>query len=82
MENHCVNDVINIGNDKEYTILELANVILKQLNSKSKIVFLPPLKDGDMTRRKPDLAKMRTILGRELISLEDGLMKTLDNKYF
>ncbi len=77
MENHCVNDVINIGNDKEYTILEIANVIIQQLNSKSKIVFLPPLKDGDMTRRKPDLAKMRAILGRELISLEDGLMKKL-----
>lgn len=82
MENHCVNDVINIGNDKEYTILEIANVIIQQLNSKSKIVFLPPLKDGDMTRRKPDLAKMRAILGRELISLEDGLMKTLDKKFF
>jgi UDP-glucose 4-epimerase len=82
MENHCINDVVNIGNDKEYTILELADIIIKLLNSNSKIVFLPPLKVGDMTRRKPDLAKMRAILGRELISLEEGLLKTLNKKFF
>ncbi len=78
----CLNEVINIGNDVEYTILELAEVIIKQVNSKSKIIHLPPLKDGDMTRRKPDLSKMKSILGRELISLVDGINKTLENKYF
>lgn len=78
----CLNEVINIGNDVEFTILELAQVIIKQVNSKSKIIYLPPLKDGDMTRRKPDLSKMKSILGRELISLEDGINKTLENKYF
>lgn len=78
----CMNEVINIGNDVEYTILELAQVIINQLNSKSKIIYLPPLKDGDMTRRKPDLAKMKSILGRELLSLEEGINKTLENKYF
>lgn len=78
----CLNEVINIGNDVEFTILELAKVIIKQVNSKSKIIYLPPLKDGDMTRRKPDLTKMKLILGRELISLEAGINKTLENKYF
>jgi UDP-glucose 4-epimerase len=78
----CLNEVINIGNDVEFTILELAQVIIKQVNSKSNIIYLPPLKDGDMTRRKPDLSKMKSILGRELISLEDGINKTLENKYF
>lgn len=78
----CINEVINIGNDVEYTILELAKVIINQLNSKSNIIHLSPLKDGDMTRRKPDLAKMKAILGRELLSLEDGINKTLANKYF
>ncbi|HLO56931.1 MAG TPA: NAD-dependent epimerase/dehydratase family protein [Saprospiraceae bacterium] len=78
----CLNEVINIGNDVEFTILELAQVIIKQVNSKSKIIYLPPLKEGDMTRRKPDLTKMKLILGRELISLEAGINKTLENKYF
>lgn len=78
----CLNEVINIGNDVEYTILELAQAIIKQVGSNSNIIYLPPLKDGDMTRRKPDLSKMKSILGRELISLEDGINKTLVNKYF
>ena len=82
VETHCLNDVINIGSDIEFTILELAKVIIKQLKSESKIVFLPPLKDGDMTRRKPDLSKMKSILGRELVSLEEGITKTLENKFF
>ena len=82
MENHCLNEVINIGNDKEYSIIELANIIIKLLNSKSKIVFLEPLSDGDMTRRKPDLTKMKNILGRELVGLEKGILMTLDKKFF
>lgn len=78
----CVNEIINIGNDVEYTILDLAERIIKQLNSKSNIVFLPPLKDGDMTRRKPDLTKMKAILNRDLITLEEGIKATLAGKYF
>lgn len=78
----CINEVINIGNDKEYTIIELAHIIIKQLNSKSKIIFLPPLKEGDMTRRRPDLTKMKAILNRDLITLEEGIKATLAGKYF
>ena len=71
----CVNDVINIGSDKELTILELAQTIIRVTNSKSEIIHLPALEEGDMTRRCPDTTKMKAILGRELISLEVGIQK-------
>jgi len=74
-----INEVINIGNDLEMTILELAHELIRITNSKSKIVHLPALKEGDMTRRKPDLAKMRDVLGRELISLEEGVKRTMEH---
>ncbi|HPQ08837.1 MAG TPA: NAD-dependent epimerase/dehydratase family protein [Bacteroidia bacterium] len=76
------NDVINIGNDEMISVLELAQRIIKITRSKSEIVFLPPLKEGDMTRRMPDNSKMRSILNRPLISLEEGIQKLLNNKDF
>ena len=77
-----VNDVINIGNDKLCTILELANLIISMTHSKSKIIHLPPLPEGDMTRRQPDNSKMQEVLGRPLITLEDGLKRMMESKYF
>lgn len=73
---YCINDVMNIGSDDEISIHSLATMILKVLNSKSRIVFLPPLKEGDMARRKPDNSKMRAILRRDLVSLEEGIVRT------
>lgn len=73
------NEIINIGSDEEMTILELAERIIKLTNSKSKIIHLPPLAEGDMTRRKPDIAKMRAILNRELITLDQGVIHTINN---
>jgi UDP-glucose 4-epimerase len=78
-ENKCVNEVINIGNNIETTILDLAKLIIKLTNSKSEILFLPPLEEGDMSRRCPDNSKMREILNRELIPLEQGINKILEN---
>lgn len=73
-----VNDVINLGSDIELTILDLAKLVIEKTNSKSKIIHLPALKEGDMTRRKPDNTKMKEILGRELLSLSNGLDKILE----
>lgn len=73
-----INDVLNVGSDDEMTILELANRIIKFTNSKSDIVHLPALKEGDMARRCPDNSKMRDLLGRDLIPLEDGLKNLID----
>jgi nucleoside-diphosphate-sugar epimerase len=74
-----INDIVNIGNDVETSIIDLANVIIRITGSRSKIVFLPPLKEGDMQRRKPDNSKMRKILKRELISIEDGIRRTVED---
>jgi UDP-glucuronate decarboxylase len=82
LQGHCVNDVINIGSDQEFSILTLAKKIIEILGSSSKIIHLPPLKEGDMTRRQPDISKMKAILGRELISLEDGVRLTQQYKQF
>lgn len=78
-QNKFVNDVVNIGGDTEMPILEVAKLIIKLTNSQSKIVHLPPLKDGDMTRRRPDTAKMKQLLNREPLTLEEGLKKLLQN---
>jgi nucleoside-diphosphate-sugar epimerase len=77
-----VNDVVNIGNDKITTVVELAQLIIELTNSKSKIVHLPPLPEGDMTRRQPDNTKMRMLLNRELLPLKDGLKKVIANGKF
>jgi UDP-glucose 4-epimerase len=76
-KDQIVNDTVNIGSDFETTIIDLAKNIIAVTESRSKIVFLPPLKEGDMTRRKPDNTKMRELLGRPLISIEDGIRKTV-----
>ena len=77
-ENLCVNDVINVGSDLEQTILSLAQTIIKLTNSNSQIIHLPPLEEGDMARRCPDTSKMKQVLGRDLISLEEGLIRLID----
>ncbi len=79
-DNLILNDVINIGNEKNFTVLQLAESIIKITNSKSTIEFLPPLKEGDMTRRQPNTSKMQSILNRELISLEEGIGKILQSE--
>lgn len=76
-ENRFVNDVVNVGGENEVTILELAKTIIKLTASKSQIVHLPPLKEGDMTRRKPDTAKMKKLLNRDLLPLEEGLARII-----
>ncbi|QDO94170.1 NAD-dependent epimerase/dehydratase family protein [Formosa sediminum] len=68
-----INDVLNVGNDNEMTILELANRIIAFTNSKSEIIHLPALVEGDMKRRCPNNKRMKQVLERELVSLENGL---------
>jgi UDP-glucose 4-epimerase len=77
-----VNDVINIGNDELMTIKDLALLTIQLTNSNSKIVHLPPLKEGDMTRRQPDNQKMKEILNKKLISIEDGIKLMMKDDRF
>jgi len=76
------NDVINIGNDQLMTIKELAELTIKITGSSSKIIYLPPLKEGDMTRRQPDNTKMREILNKKLISIEEGIKLMMADERF
>lgn len=78
-KNLLINDVANIGGNKEITIKQLAEIIIEKTNSKSSIVHVPPLKDGDMLRRCPDNSYMREfLLSRPLTTLEDGIEKLLE----
>lgn len=80
--NEVINDVVNIGNDQETTILDLARTIIDLTGSTSKVAHLPPLEEGDMTRRMPDISRMRTLLGRDLLPLRSGLERILaDTRY-
>lgn len=76
------NDVINIGNDELMTVKELAELTIRLTNSKSKIIYLPPLKEGDMTRRQPDNTKMKEILMKRLISIDEGISLMMKDARF
>ncbi len=73
------NDTINIGSDVEFSVRELAELVIEITASKSRIVHLPPLAEGDMTRRKPDIGKMRTLLNRDLVPLETGISRLVEH---
>jgi len=71
---------VNLGNPKEFTILELAKKVIELTASKSKIIFksLPP---DDPIRRQPDISLAKKELGwQPRTDLEQGLIKTI--KYF
>lgn len=80
--NQYINDVVNIGGDIEITMLDLANLIIKLTESKSRIIYLPPLEEGDMMRRFPDVSKMRQLLKKQPISIEDGIVRILQGAMF
>ncbi len=68
---------VNIGNAAEVTILDLAQMVLKLTGSKSKIKY-NPLPQDDPTRRLPDTARARGLLGWEAaVSLRAGLERTI-----
>ncbi len=69
---------VNIGNPREFTILECAQLVLKVTGSKSKICY-EPLPQDDPKQRRPDITKARQLLGWEpKIDLETGLRLSLD----
>jgi len=76
--NGAKNELMNIGNPAEITILELAETIKKLTGSESKIVFRG-LPTDDPTRRRPDIEKAEKILGwKPKIGIEDGLRRTIE----
>lgn len=68
---------INMGNPKEFTMLELAETVIRLTQSRSKLVF-EPLPQDDPRQRQPDISLARSQLGWEpRVSLEDGLKETI-----
>ncbi len=78
-EDQYVNDVVNIGSDYEITIVDLAKMVIRLTGSSSEIEFRPPLPEGDMKRRYPDITKMRKLLDRDLVGMEEGIVKILED---
>lgn len=80
----AVGQIINIGNDVETPIEELASLMVEISGSGSKIQFVKQEQIygksyEDIPRRVPDITRMKTILGVEpRVSLRDGLRKTID----
>lgn len=68
---------INLGNPAEFTILQLAETVIRLTNSKSKVKFAPLPKD-DPRQRQPDIEfAKRTLQWQPKVSLEDGLKETI-----
>ncbi|MCX7953518.1 MAG: SDR family NAD-dependent epimerase/dehydratase, partial [Deltaproteobacteria bacterium] len=66
-------EVLNLGNDEEYSIIELAKTILELTGCKNNIIHLPPQID-DPVRRKPDISKARRLLDwHPKVDLRSGL---------
>jgi UDP-glucuronate decarboxylase len=71
---------VNLGNDAEITIAELAKIVIELTNSRSKIIF-KPLPADDPRRRRPDLSLALKMLNwKPSVPLKEGLLKTI--KYF
>ena len=70
---------VNIGNDKEFSMIELASTIIRLTNSNSKITF-ETLPGDDPKQRKPDLTYVKSLVNWEAkTNLEEGLKKTIDD---
>lgn len=69
---------VNLGNPGEFTIRQLAEMVIEMTGSKSKIIYLP-LPQDDPTQRKPDISLAKKMLDWEpAICLKDGLRKTIE----
>ncbi len=68
---------VNIGNPREFSMIELANAVLELTHSKSKLVF-SPLPQDDPKQRQPDISLAQNELGwNPNVELKEGLIKTI-----
>jgi UDP-glucuronate decarboxylase len=68
---------VNIGNPGEFTMLELAERVLRLTGSKSKLIHFP-LPEDDPKQRRPDITKAKELLGwAPTVALEEGLARTI-----
>ena len=77
MEQDKIVGPMNLGNPGEFTMLQLAELVLKKVGGKSKITHLP-LPSDDPKQRKPDISLAKDTLGWEpKVPLEQGIEKTI-----
>jgi dTDP-glucose 4,6-dehydratase len=75
--NSSASEPVNLGNPKEFTVKELAKLVLRLTNSKSRIIF-KSLPQDDPRQRKPDISRARKLLNwSPKIELEEGLIRTI-----
>lgn len=78
MDHPSLTTPVNIGNPGEFTMLELAEMVIKKIGGKSKITFLP-LPGDDPKQRRPYIGLAKNELGwQPTVPLEDGLERTID----
>jgi dTDP-glucose 4,6-dehydratase len=69
---------VNIGNQDEYTLLQLAEAVIEVAGSRSEIIF-EPLPVDDPKIRQPDITRAKDLLGwQPRVSLQEGLKRTID----
>lgn len=70
---------VNLGNPGEFTMIELAEMVIKLTGSNSKLVYKPLPKD-DPTQRKPNITVAKSVLNgwEPKVKLEEGLMRTIE----
>ena len=74
-----VHGPINLGNPGEFTIRELANIVVEQAGSGSEIIDARPLPEDDPLQRRPDITLAKGTLGWEpKIELRDGIGRTIE----
>ena len=78
MEQEKIVGPMNLGNPGEFTMLQLAEVILKKVGGKSKISYMP-LPSDDPKQRQPDISLAKQTMGWEpKVQLEAGIEKTIE----
>jgi UDP-glucuronate decarboxylase len=75
---HAVTGPVNLGNPSEFTIAELADLVIELTGTTSPVEQLP-LPADDPVRRRPDITLAKKILGwQPTVELEEGLLRTID----
>jgi UDP-glucuronate decarboxylase len=75
---NAAGEVVNIGNDEEFTVLELAHEIISLIDSNPEITF-SPLPEDDPLRRCPDITKARNLIDwHPKVRLKEGIRKTIE----
>ena len=72
-------DPVNLGNPGEFTVRELADLVIRLTGSRSPAIFRP-LPVDDPKQRRPDIGRAKRVLGWEpTVTLEDGLRRTIEH---